>query len=183
MRWILLTLLLATCIFCGLRKTVAATDNNSEAFWHFVPGVQSRSLSDLEPRFRDKIVRIISELERDGYQVKVVATWRSPLRQKMVYFYSQLRAWVGLGRATKLHRQLSCHSQRGEKDHPAALAIDLALKNTASLREHARFFHRLGTLAQGYDLRWGGLWKRTNSTWRAYGLGWDPGHLESLRCL
>ena len=30
--------------------------------------------------------------------------------------------------------------------------------------------------------RWGGSWAKTNPTWRKYGLGWDPAHVQSRQC-
>ena len=101
MRWVLLTLLLTSLCFCGLRRAVEVTDTHADAFWRLVPGEQSRSLEHLEPVFKDKALQILHDLEREGYAVSIDATWRSPLRQEMLYLYSGLRSWVGLGEATQ----------------------------------------------------------------------------------
>ena len=91
MRWILLTLLLTSLSFCGLRRAVEVTDLRADAFWRLVPGEQSQSLDHLDPAFKDKALRILHDLEREGYAVSVDATWRSPLRQEMLYLYSGLQ--------------------------------------------------------------------------------------------
>ena len=182
MRWVLLTFLLTSLCFCGLRRAVEATDTHAEAFWRFVPGEQSRSLEHLEPVFKEKALQILRDLEREGYTVSIDATWRSPLRQEMLYIYSGLRSWVGLGEATQRKHQGSCHTRVSPNKDPAALALDIRLSEETSLKEHAAFFHRLGELARHHDLRWGGNWARRNATWRPFNLGWDPGHVESLRC-
>ena len=182
MRWILLTLLLTSLCFCGLRRVVEVTDTHADAFWRLVPGEQSQSLDHLDPAFKDKALQILHDLEREGYAVSIDATWRSPLRQEMLYLYSGLRGWVGLSEATQRQDQSSCHTRVSSSRHPAALAIDIRLSEATSLKEHAAFFHRLGALARHHKLRWGGDWTRGNATWRSFNLGWDPGHVESLRC-
>ena len=182
MRWILLTFVLTSLCFCGLREAVLITDAHPETFWSLIPGEQSESLSDLDPIFRNKARRILEALKQEGYPVKVVTTWRSPLRQEMLYAYSQLRTWVGLGTATQRAHQTSCHSRLSSQREPAALALDLRLDKATSLKEHAAFFHRLGVWARYHGVRWGGDWTQKNSKWRVFNLGWDPGHLESSRC-
>ena len=157
MRWILLTLLLTSLSFCGLRRAVEVTDLHADAFWRLVPGEQSQSLDHLDPAFKDKALRILHDLEREGYAVSVDATWRSPLRQEMLYLYSGLRSWVGLGEATQRQDQRSCHTRVSSDKRPAALAIDIRLSEATSLKEHAAFFHRLGALARHHELRWGAI--------------------------
>ena len=182
MRWVLLTFLLTSLCFCGLRRAVEATDKHPETFWRFVPGEQSQSLEHLDPIFKDRIHRILHDLDREGYVVSIAGTWRSPLRQEMLYLYSGLRSWVGLSEATRRKYQDSCHTRVTPDKHPAALAIDIRLSDQTPLKEHAAFFHRLGELARHHNLRWGGNWARRNAIWRPFNLGWDPGHVESLRC-
>ena len=139
-------------------------------------------LTTLTQPSKIKPFRILHDLEREGYAVSIDATWRSPLRQEMLYLYSGLRSWVGLGEATQRQDQRSCHTRVSSDRRPAALAIDISLSEATSLKEHAAFFHRLGALARHHKLRWGGDWTRRNATWRTFNLGWDPGHVESLRC-
>ena len=182
MRWILITLLLSTLAYWATRHAVVFTDNNARAFWEWVPGTQSSALQDLDPQFRVDVTNILSQLDREGYKARIITTWRSPLRQSLIYHYSQVRAWAGLGPASLVAASASCHIRADQRGRPRALAVDIALDEQAPLTRHAEFFHRLGTLAIARKLDWGGLWQRSNATWRKFGLGWDPGHLESLQC-
>ena len=144
--------------------------------------VRIRDIAQQQNIPRRFLEQILNDLKREGYAVSINATWRSPLRQEMLYLYSGLRSWVGLGEATQRQNQNSCHTHVSSDRHPAALAIDIRLSEATSLKEHAAFFHRLGALARHHKLRWGGDWTRRNATWRTFDLGWDPGHVESLRC-
>jgi hypothetical protein len=182
MRWIFFTLLLSTFSFCATREAISFSDRHAEAFWHWVPGSTSTSLGDLEPTLHRKVKLIIDQLEAEGWSVDVVTTWRSPLRQALLYGYGVVRHWAGLGPASASGPHTSCHTQRDSDGNPSALAVDLRLGTVASLSRHAAFYHRLGALAAIQELRWGGRWKQSNSMWRDFNLGWDPGHLEDSSC-
>ena len=182
MRWILLTLVVSTFSFCATRQAITLTDRHAETFWEWAPGTASSSLEDLDPQLHAKVNTLIQQLSTEGYTVEVVTTWRSPMRQLLMYSYSTLRHWAGLGLASASGPRDSCHTRSTPDGTPNSLAIDLKLAEVAPLKRHAHFFHRLGALALEQELVWGGHWKRTNAQWRRFNLGWDPGHLELSIC-
>ena len=59
------------------------------------------------------------------------------------------------------------------------MAIDLRLPRPSTEAEQAAFYKDLGRAARRRGLRWGGDWARSNETWAAWDLGWDPGHIEA----
>ena len=182
MRWILLTIVLMSITFCGVRDLMLLTDKHAKTFWDWMPGESSNQLSHLAPELRSELEWVMGALEREGFRVEVVTTWRSPLRQKLLYCYGLLRHWAGLGKASVAGPSSSCHSRNDAQGRPHSLAVDLRLADTTPLKYHAHFFHRLGHFATQRGLIWGGHWRQTNSTWRSFGLGWDPGHIEHSGC-
>ena len=50
------------------------------------------------------------------------------------------------------------------------------------LEAEAPFLRALGAIARAEGLRWGGDWRGHPSVWDAYGLGWDPAHVEVRGC-
>ena len=143
-----------------------------------LPGTESRSLSHLHPRFRTEVEAVLTELRSQGLSPRVSATWRSPRRQEALFALSALGELAGRGPATKVRGGDSCHNQEAD-GAPAAVAIDIRARRPASLDEQAAVYQALGRAAHKRGLRWGGDWMRTNPTWAAYGLGWDPAHLEA----
>ena len=182
MRWILLILIITSATFCGARRLIALSDNNAETFWDWMPGENSNRVTHLAPELRADLKWIISALEREGFRVEVVTTWRSPLRQRLIYAYGRLRHWAGLGQASLAGPDSSCHARTNANGRPESMAVDLRLKDNGSLSRHADFFHRLGHFAIQRKLIWGGNWRQSNTTWRSFGLGWDPGHIEHSGC-
>lgn len=150
------------------------------------PGVTTWSLDNLEPKFRTKVDRVLDELREDGFHPRVASTWRSPDRQEFIYERGRLRQRVfGGAPSTQVRGGMSCHNTVELKDRtePAALAIDVMPgKSRRTSAEKAKFFRALGKAAEREGLLWGGRWKRSNATWAAHGLGWDPGHLQSRLC-
>jgi len=182
MRWILGTLFITTLVFCLTRALIKVTDSHADLLWEWAPGRHSNDLSHLDDELRVKVIRIMTRLKEEHFNVTIVTTWRSPRRQKMLHAYGRIRHWAGLGPATALRAKQSCHTQLDSSGSPKALAVDLRLRDRATTERHVTFFRRLGALARKHNLRWGGDWQRSNPTWRRYNLGWDPGHLESLKC-
>ena len=98
----------------------------------------------------------------------------------MLYLYSGLRSWVGLGEATQRQNQNSCHTRVSSDRHPAALAIDIRLSEATSPKSTLRSFtvlaHWLGIInfggaaigpeemPHGEPLIWAGI----PVTWRVY---------------
>jgi hypothetical protein len=76
---------------------------------------------------------------------------------------------------------MSCHNLTDD-DGAASLAVDITPARDGRAADHARFFRALGQAAHAEGLAWGGDWRRSNRTWARYGLGWDPGHVQSTTC-
>ncbi len=142
----------------------------------------STETTDLDPAFRARVERVVTALERRGFTPHVGTTWRDPRVQDALF---------ALGRSTKAAGGQSCHNVVDADGRPAARAIDLwnapmgldlLLGTVERLAAEAPFLHALGVEAKREGLRWGGDWHGRPSAWDAYGLGWDPAHVEMGRC-
>jgi hypothetical protein len=143
-----------------------------------VPGVETTDLDHLHPDFRGQVARVVATLGEQGHTVRVAATYRSPVRQDLIWQFSRLMEHLGASPGTRVAGGSSCHNQRLD-DAPAAVAIDLRGGRELDLDGRAAFYHALGAASKSEGLRWGGAWKQRNATWARYGLGWDPGHVEN----
>lgn len=140
----------------------------------------STDLADLEPAFRTRVARVMAALTAQGFTPNVGTTWRSPALQDL----------FALGPATQAKGGQSCHNQ----EHGGARAsraidlwgapLDLALMLGSGERMEAEvpFLRALGAAAKREGLRWGGDWHGHASAWDAWGLGWDPAHIEVWGC-
>jgi hypothetical protein len=138
---------------------------------------------DLNPRFRARLDRVLGALRAEGYQPSLSCTWRSPELQDLL---------AGTGRATQAAGGQSCHNRTDADGRPAATAADvwarpldllLMLGAPARLASEVAFLRRLGVHARAEGLRWGGDWHGRDSVWSAWGLGWDPAHVEMGPCV
>lgn len=138
--------------------------------------------ADLDPAFRARVERVIAVLEGRGYTPHVGTTWRDPRVQDAIH---------AVGNATNAAGGQSCHNVVDAAGRPAARAIDLwnapmgldlFFGATERLAAEAPFLKALGEAAKREGLRWGGDWRGRESAWAAFGLGWDPAHLETGAC-
>jgi hypothetical protein len=139
--------------------------------------MERTDIAALHPDLRDPIQAVIARLESEGHTVRISATWRSPVRQEIIFHLSQLSQRLGRGPGTTLRGGRSCHNQRLDGE-PAAAAADLRGSRLLTISQQADFYKALGRAAKAKGLRWGGDWKHKNPIWAAHGLGWDPGHIE-----
>lgn len=150
----------------------------------FSPGAETDSMHALDPKFRPALERVLARLRKQGWHPYVRSTYRSPRRQEAMYNMSQARELFGAGPGTHAKGGESCHNHRTDDDQPGALAADIVPGegDKQDTRSRARFYWALGKAARAEGMVWGGSWAKTNPTWRKYGLGWDPGHVQSKRC-
>jgi len=143
-----------------------------------LPGVESRDLDHLHPRFRTQVLSIIDDLESGGHEALIGSTWRSPTRQKTIYAASLMGNLLGQAPGTQAGPGQSCHNQE-VAGSPASAAIDIRPGGSLTREEQAAFYKALGAAAHARGLRWGGDWSRKNPVWARYDLGWDPAHVEA----
>lgn len=127
----------------------------------------------------DRALRVPELLERlraQGWRPRLAYTWRSLSSQAHLFA-------AGATRVT-----FSFHNAVDDAGFPAGQAADVfdtrygwgdeAGAGRPRTDGAAAFFKALGTAAEQLGLHWGGRWDRDNATWAAYGLGWDPGHVQ-----
>ena len=155
-----------------------------------LPGRHSVNLAHLDPEFRAQVEAMITNLEEQGYSVRVESTYRSSRRQDMLY--RMTKSWQSLGFKggfTNAPGGESCHNMVNDEGEPASLAVDLwgqrygplLLVNPRAQERHSHFLKAMGKEALRLGLNWGGTWTR-QAPWKAYGLGKDPPHVSSRRC-
>ncbi|MDP2315334.1 MAG: hypothetical protein Q8P41_20725 [Pseudomonadota bacterium] len=142
----------------------------------------STDLADLEPAFRGTVERVMAKLSARGFTPHVGTSWRSPELQDLLF---------AIGKSTQLAGGRSCHNHVDAAGAPAARAVDLwnapvdlwlVAGAAERLAAEAPFLRALGEVARAEGLRWGGDWHGHASAWDAYGLGWDPAHVEVRGC-
>lgn len=147
-----------------------------------LPGVATTQISHLDPQFRVKVDRVIESLTAQGLEPRIASTYRSAARQDALFTLGRVSQRLGGPPWTNARGGKSCHNNaRGTL--PASQAIDLVPpRRLRTASEKSKFYIALGAAAEKEGLRWGGRWSRKNPTWARYGLGWDPGHVQSKRC-
>jgi hypothetical protein len=147
------------------------------------PIVETAQLSALSPAFRADLEKLVAELEAQGYEPRIAATYRSPGRQEFIYQVGILFELFGAAPSTRARANQSCHNAHLDDGTPASLAADLVPGPAARTGpERARFFRAMGRSAHKHHLRWGGDWAHKSRGWARYGLGWDPAHLQARQC-
>ena len=129
-------------------------------------------LVELRPQFREKLEPILDELERLGFQPKISNAYRTAAEQ-----LEKVRLGYAMPGATS------------PGTHNWGLAADLIDRRYGwtPCPEAASFFAKLADLARAAGLTSGGIWfgkggtrlvPTHHSPWNAWGLGWDPAHVE-----
>ena len=155
-----------------------------------LPGRHSVKLAHLDPEFRAQVEALITNLEEQGYSVRIESTYRSSRRQDMLY--RMTKSWQSLGFKggfTNAPGGESCHNMVNEAGEPASLAVDLwghrygplLQVNPRAQERHSPFLKAMGEEALQLGLNWGGTWTK-QVPWKAHGLGKDPPHVYSPRC-
>lgn len=111
----------------------------------------NKDLVYLHPAFRNQVIKLLKECERQGVRVDIVETYRTPARQNRVNKRgkSQLRG--------------------GRSKHQYGLAVDLVpVKDGVWDWDSRRKFNKMGRIGERLGLVWGGRWKHL----------YDPGHFE-----
>ena len=127
--------------------------------------------SALHPSMRAKWQRVKARLEAQGYQPVIASAWRDPATQASLHASGASQV------------SFSFHQAVDAAGNPAAQAIDAIDKRygwgtSATRAKAAAFFMALGAAAKAEGLYWGGDWSRSNPTWAAYNMGWDPAHIQ-----
>ena len=138
---------------------------------------QKQKVTSLSSPFALQLVRIMDELEEEGFEPSIRLAWRN------------------LGTQRELKKKgvsdvsFSRHNLVNEDGLPAAIAADVIDRrygwgegSLKARRNAARFFKRYGDLAQELGLAWGGdpgLYNldREGNVWKPYGMAWDPAHV------
>ena len=145
----------------------------------FCPGTQSNDIDTVDPILAKKINRILSTLEKEGFHATISSTHRSPEKQQCYYDISQvIKKHTGQKGLTTTTR--SCHNNMND-GKPASLAVDIHYFS-GSLDDKAKFYIRLRELVRSEGLTSGGDFSKSNPVWAKYGLGWDPGHIQTRDC-
>jgi hypothetical protein len=143
------------------------------------PGTQSHSLTTVDKKLAGKVEKILSTLKSEGFNATISSTHRSPEKQQCYYNISKViqkhTGQKGLTTTTQ-----SCHNHM-ESGEPAALAVDIHYFS-GSLDDKVKFYQRLRTLIREEGLVSGGDFSKSNPVWAKYGLGWDPGHIQTRDC-
>ncbi len=154
----------------------------TQGWWiRFLPGRDVASLEVLHPEFRPKVDAVVTELEAQGWEVRVSSAWRSSERQDALFAIGRFGERLGFSPWSRVRGGQSCHNQVLGDGTPASAAIDLAPGGVEDLDQRAAFYQALGTAAASQGLRWGGSFSRSNPVWARYGMGWDPAHVELRR--
>ena len=146
------------------------------------PGMETNDRTKLEPKFSARVDELLVELRARGYQPRVAATYRDAARQQFIFDVGQLLELLGARPMTRARGGQSCHNHRNSDGSAGSLAADILPAPDLTGPEQAAFFRALGKAANAKGLGWGGNWPRLNPGWKKYGLGWDPGHVQSALC-
>lgn len=135
-------------------------------------------LQELYPTFRNRLKRVIAELEADGLRPRIQDAWRSPEDQRKAYETGHSKLLFGF------------HNVTGAEGTPESLAVDL-LDDDSPMASRRPYLLRLAAAAQHAGLYTGirfGLPAALGAAvdaaiaaqeWDAnIKIGWDPTHVE-----
>lgn len=136
-------------------------------------------LTQLFPTFRERLKKVIADLEGQGLRPRIQDAWRSPADQLAAFNSGHSKLKFGYHNVT---------GKNGEKE---ALAVDLLDDNNAA-HEGKEYLLRLAAAAEKQRLstgiRWGLPQKLRDAIdtaiaaqdWKAdVKIGWDPAHVET----
>ncbi|WP_330544352.1 hypothetical protein V0242_10740 [Aeromonas hydrophila] len=137
-------------------------------------------LNELYPTFRDKLIKVILELEKNNLRPRIQDAWRSLEDQRKAYDAGHAKVLYGF------------HNVTGVDGTPEALAVDL-LDDDSPLNPGKPYLLQLAAAADKFGLTTGIRWdvpKRliqgidnaiAQKDWSApVKVGWDPTHVEPI---
>jgi hypothetical protein len=146
------------------------------------PALAASAVPGVEPAFARDVTAVLGELKKQGFDPRVAEAYRDPKRQQFLYNLGVFLELFGAQPMTRAQGGQSCHNHQ-EEGAASSLAVDILPPNEeVDTAKRAAFFHALGKASRARGLGWGGAWPRKNTTWKKYGLGWDPGHVQSAQC-
>lgn len=105
----------------------------------------------LHPAFRNKVIRMIYKCKKQGIDLIVVETYRTP------------------GRQDSLKRRKRSMLSGGYSKHQHFIAIDIVpIKNGKAIWYNKRLWNQIGKIGEAEGLLWGGRWVKLK----------DNGHFE-----
>jgi len=152
------------------------------AVLHYFLAPRDRRMEALHPELQEKLARVLSALESQGYQPFIRSGWRSAEYQDGIYVVGRLHERLGGPRYTRARGGQSCHNHTLDDGAAAATAADINDARARTLKDKAAFYRALGEAARAEGLTWGGDWPRRNKAWARHGLGWDPAHVQLGAC-
>jgi hypothetical protein len=139
----------------------------------------SQRLGELYPAFRNRVRRLIADLETQGLRPRIQDAWRSPEDQLEAFNSGHSKLKYGFHNVT---------SEDGRKE---ALAVDL-LDDNNPLNPPRSYLLRLAAAAEARELTTGIRWGLPShlaaaidaaihaEDWQApVKVGWDPAHVET----
>jgi hypothetical protein len=140
----------------------------------------AQKLMELYPSFRERLKKIIVEMENRGYRPRIQDAWRSPADQLKAFNTGHSKLKYGF------------HNVTGKTGGKESLAVDL-LDDDFPLASRKEYLLNLADVAEKNGLvsgiRWGvpvALRKAiddaiTSKNWKAaVKIGWDPTHIEPV---
>lgn len=126
----------------------------------------SRALNDLSDRFRPKAFEFLARLTEAGIQVLIVDT----LRTAEEHAQNLIRGTSKAALSKHLDGRARGHTHRGSDAMDIVPYSQFQLHGPDKLQWDAEdpVWLRIGKIAEGLGLRWGGRWKNPH----------DPGHVE-----
>lgn len=110
----------------------------------------SRDLSDLAPRFRERLIEALASLRAAGHDPAVAEAFRTPERQAYLY---------GFGREYDDGRGIVTNAASAFTSwHGYGLAVDV-ISASQGWDAPRSFWDALGAAAERAGLTWGGRWK------------------------
>ena len=116
--------------------------------------VNSRSLSDLNPKVAALCSEFINRCKAEGIDVIITSTYRDAESQNALY--AQGRTAPG---------KKVTNAKAGQSFHNWRVAFDFCpIVNGKAMWNDAVLFIRCGEIAEGIGLEWAGRWKKFNET-------------------
>ena len=148
------------------------------------PGVETKSLDDLDPDFRKLIDLVIAELKAQNYEYTIRSTWRSWERQE--YFLA--KGWT----TTRSSQHMNVDSANNAASYAVDFIPNVQLKtgNKVNCKPAGAgtgeeitpiagaYYLKLLEVAKQYGLNTGGAWFGVKQCHGVDGLGWDPAHVQ-----
>jgi hypothetical protein len=105
--------------------------------------VMVRELYILHPTFRNKVIKMLYECKKQGIDLRIVETYRTPVRQNYLK-----------------HKRRSMLSG-GYSKHQHFIAIDVVPVINGKYQWHNyKLWNKVGEIGMKQGLHWGGLWKK-----------------------